>query len=45
VTVVIATREGHQKDADLLAFVKAYPSPEVKQFVDAQFKGAYTVAW
>lgn len=45
VTVVIATREGHQKDARLLAFVKAYQSPEVRQFVDAQFKGAYTVAW
>lgn len=45
VTVVIATRAGHDKDADLLAFVKAYQSPEVKQFVDTTFKGAYTVAW
>ncbi|NMM82693.1 metal ABC transporter substrate-binding protein [Acidovorax sp. SRB_14] len=45
VTVVIATRAGHEKDADLLAFVKAYQSPEVKDFVAAQFKGAYTVAW
>lgn len=45
VTVVIATRAGHEKDADLQAFVKAYQSSEVKQFVDAQFKGAYTVAW
>lgn len=45
VTVVIATRAGHEKDADLQAFVKAYQSPEVKDFVAAQFKGAYTVAW
>lgn len=45
VTVLIATRAGHEKDADLLAFVKAYQSPEVKQFVDSTFKGAYTVAW
>ncbi|MBO9678424.1 MAG: MetQ/NlpA family ABC transporter substrate-binding protein [Acidovorax sp.] len=45
VTVVIATRAGHEKDAGLQAFVKAYQSSEVKQFVDAQFKGAYTVAW
>ncbi len=45
VTVVIATRAGHEKDAGLQAFVKAYQSPEVKDFVAAQFKGAYTVAW
>lgn len=45
VTVLIATRAGHEKDADLLAFVKAYQSPEVRQFVDTTFKGAYTVAW
>ena len=45
VTVVIATRSGQQNDADLQAFVKAYQSKEVKDFVDAQFKGAYSVAW
>ena len=45
VTVLIATRAGHEKDTDLQAFVKAYQSPEVKQFVDTTFKGAYTVAW
>lgn len=45
VTVVIATRAGHEKDAGLLAFVRAYQSPEVKQFIDTQFKGAYTAAW
>lgn len=45
VTVVIATRAGHEKDPKLQAFVKAYQSPEVKQFVDSTFKGAYTVAW
>ena len=45
VTVVIATRAGHEKNADLLAFVKAYQSQEVKDFVASQFKGAYTAAW
>ena len=45
VTVVIATRAGHEKNADLLAFVKAYQSQEVKGFVASQFKGAYTAAW
>ena len=45
VTLVIATRAGHEKDADLLAFVKAYQSQEVKDFVASQFKGAYTAAW
>lgn len=45
VTVVIAIRSGHEKDADLQAFVKAYQSQEVKDFVAVQFKGAYTVAW
>jgi D-methionine transport system substrate-binding protein len=45
VTVVIATREGRQNDPALQKFVKAYQSPEVKQFIDAQFKGAYWAAW
>ena len=45
VTVLIATRAGHEKDAGLQAFVKAYQSPEVRQFIDTQFKGAYTAAW
>lgn len=45
VTVLIVTRAGHEKDAGLQAFVKAYQSPEVKAFVDKTFKGAYTVAW
>ena len=45
VTVVIATREGQQNDPALRKFVKAYRSPEVKQFIDAQFKGAYWAAW
>lgn len=45
VTVWIATRAGHEQDADLQAFVRAYQSPEVKQFIDATFKGAYTAAW
>lgn len=45
VTVVIATRAGHEKDAGVQAFVKAYQSPEVKQFIGTQFKGAYSAAW
>lgn len=45
VTVLIATRAGHEKDAGLQAFIKAYQSPEVRQFIDTQFKGAYTAAW
>jgi D-methionine transport system substrate-binding protein len=45
VTVVIATREGQQNDLALRKFVKAYQSPEVKQFIDVQFKGAYWAAW
>ncbi|WP_313603880.1 MetQ/NlpA family ABC transporter substrate-binding protein [Comamonas jiangduensis] len=45
VTVLIATRAGHEKDADLQAFVKAYQSPEVAAFITTTFKGAYTPAW
>ena len=45
VTVVIATRDGSQSNARLQRFVKAYQSPEVKSFIDTQFKGAYTAAW
>lgn len=45
VTVLIVTRAGHEKDADLQHFVKAYQSPEVRQFIQTQFKGAYTPAW
>lgn len=45
VTVLIATRAGHEKDADLQAFVKAYQSPEVAAFIANTFKGAYTPAW
>ena len=45
VTVVIATRDGQQNDPALRKFVKAYQLPEVKQFIDAQFKGAYRAAW
>ena len=36
---------GVQVSAGLQAFVKAYQSPEVRQFIDTQFKGAYTAAW
>lgn len=45
VTVLIATRAGHEKHPGLQAFVKAYQSPEVRQFIETQFKGAYTAAW
>ena len=45
VTVLIVTRAGHEKDAGLQAFVKAYQSPQVKAFVEKTFKGAYTTAW
>ncbi|MDO5289426.1 MAG: MetQ/NlpA family ABC transporter substrate-binding protein [Pseudomonadota bacterium] len=45
VTVLIATRAGHERDPALQAFVKAYQSPEVRQFIDTTFKGAYTAAW
>lgn len=45
VTVVIATREGQQNNPALQRFVKAYQSPEVRQFIADQFKGAYTAAW
>lgn len=45
VTVLIATRAGHEKDADLQAFVKAYQSLEVAAFIATTFKGAYTPAW
>ena len=45
VTVLIVTRSGHQQDKGLQAFVKAYQSPEVRQFIDTQFKGAYTASW
>lgn len=45
VTVVIATREDKRNDAALARFVKAYQSPEVRQFIADTFKGAYTAAW
>lgn len=45
VTVVIAAREGRQNDPQVQKFVRAYQSPEVKAFIQAQFKGAYSAAW
>lgn len=45
VTVLIATRAGREKNPALQAFVKAYQSPEVRQFIDTTFKGAYSAAW
>ncbi len=45
VTVVIAARENNKSDPALQKLIKAYRSPEVKAFVTAQFKGAYTASW
>ena len=45
VTVVIATRDGNQNNAQVQRFVKAYQSAEVRSFIETQFKGAYSAAW
>lgn len=45
VTVLIATRKGHEQDPGVQRFVKAYQSPEVRAYIDDTFKGAYSAAW
>lgn len=43
--MIIAAREDNAKDPNVLKFVKAYQSPEVKAFIDKTFKGAVKAAW
>ncbi|THF65165.1 MetQ/NlpA family ABC transporter substrate-binding protein [Pseudothauera rhizosphaerae] len=43
--IVIAAREADKGSATLARFVRLYRSPEVKTFVNEQFKGAYTASW
>jgi D-methionine transport system substrate-binding protein len=43
--VVIASRDENKGDPAIAKLVKAYRSDEVKQFVNATFKGAYTTSW
>lgn len=44
-TIIVVAREQNRNDPRIQKFLKAYRSPEVKAFVDAQFKGAYTASW
>jgi D-methionine transport system substrate-binding protein len=43
--IVIAARTEGKDNPELARFVRAYRSPEVRDFVNAQFKGAYTASW
>ena len=43
--MVIAARPDNAKSADVQAFVKAYQSPEVKEFITKTFNGAVKAAW
>lgn len=43
--MVIAARPDNAKSADVEAFVKAYQSPEVKEFITKTFNGAVKAAW
>ncbi|MDO4936406.1 MAG: MetQ/NlpA family ABC transporter substrate-binding protein [Sutterellaceae bacterium] len=43
--MIIAARPDNAKDVNIQKFVKAYQSPEVKEFIDKTFKGAVKAAW
>lgn len=43
--MIIAARQDNAKDPNVLKFVKAYQSAEVKAFIDKTFKGAVKAAW
>lgn len=41
----VAVRAGDENKPTIIALVKAYQSPEVKDFLDTRFKGAVLPAW
>ena len=43
--MVIAARPDNAQAKNVLTFVKAYQSPEVKAFIDKTFNGAVKAAW
>lgn len=44
-TGIIAVREADRNSPEVAKFLKAYRSPEVKQFINATFKGAIQATW
>ncbi len=43
--MVIASREDNANDENVKKFIKAFQSPEVKKFIEEEFKGAVQAAW
>lgn len=44
-TNVIVVREGFENDKNVQLFLESYHSPEIKAYINEQFKGAVIAAW